>query len=365
MLKKVILVLAFTGIFSNTFSQNAGVDKDLILSKLNVLKNETGVKSLLAEIRKGEQGILRVALGESMTSVPADAGMHFRMGGVTETFLGTLLMILSDKGKINLNDRISKWMPDLIFADEVTIKMLIKNTAGYKDYVYNKTFDSIVINEPFRNISREEIILYGTGDGKLEFNPGTNQKYSHTEFTILGEVIEKITGQTIAELYEEYIFRPLGLEHTGYSYTPELPSPVLHAYSKDRGVYEDATFWNPSWTGESGSLYSNLNDLGKWAYCFGKGKLLSKESFNELVSKPEPVTNNDLYFASGFVVANGWYLQNPDFNGYSGAFGFMPSEEYTVIIFTTISENTGNDKKAFYIFKEIVKMLTPESEINF
>ncbi|MBK8551581.1 MAG: beta-lactamase family protein [Ignavibacteria bacterium] len=360
----ILLFFNFLLFFSNVSGQT-NITKDSLQNKLAGLKEDTRVNELIAGIWKGDQELLTVALGESMTSVPANIDMHLRIGGVSEIFLGTLLMILAEQGKINLDDKISKWLPDFLAADKVTIGMLIKNTAGYKDYVVNKDFINLVLKEPFRNFSREEIFAYSVNDGELNFPPGTDQKYSHTEFTILGEVLEKATGKTMSELYSENIFSPLKLEHTGYSINPGLPAPVLHAFSSDRGIYEDATFWNPSWTGDSGPLYSTLSDLGKWARVFGKGDLLTPAYFDSLVSRPVSATRPDLYFASGFIVANGWYAQNPSFNGYSGAFGYLPSKDLTVIIYTTESDDPKSGAQAFNIFKEMVKMITPETTINF
>ncbi|MEO6694276.1 MAG: serine hydrolase, partial [Ignavibacteria bacterium] len=158
---------------------------------------------------------------------------------------------------------------------------------------------------------------------------------------------------------------PLGLSHTKYNFNADLPYPVLHAFSSDRGVYEDATFWSPSWTRESGPMYSNLNDIAKWAPAFGKGKLLTPESFNVLVSRPAGANDPNRFMASGFVVLNGWYAQNPAFNGYSGAFGYYPIKDLTVIMFTTESEDRSSGAKAIVILEEIVKMLTPEALVNF
>lgn len=359
-----LLLLTFSSPYSNVSAQTSLI-KDSILNKIKALKEETHVKAIIAGVWKGDQEILTIALGESMTAIPASVDMHVRIGGVSEIFLGTLLMILVEQGKVSLDDKISKWLPDFLAAEKVTVGMLMKSTAGYKDYVHSKEFLELILKEPFRFFSREEILNYATRDSELNFPPGTDFRYSHTEFTILGEILEHATGKTMPELYEENIFHPLGLKHTGYSINTDLPSPVLHAFSSDRGIYEDATFWNPSWTGDSGPLYSNLQDLGVWARMFGKGKLLSPGSFNELVSRPEGISSPELYYASGFIVANGWYAQNPSFNGYSGAFGYLPSKELTIIIYTTQSEDPKSDSQAFPIFKELVKMITPEDTINF
>jgi D-alanyl-D-alanine carboxypeptidase len=360
----VFLFILISVINTSLVSAQEIILKDSIESILRDLQEKSKVRSLIATVRKGEDEILTIALGESMTSVPADVNMHFRTGGITETFFGTLLMILSDKGIIDIDEKISKWLPDLLAADKVTSRMLIKNTAGYKDYVLDKDFVDLFTKEPFRNFSRKELIEYSIRGGELNFPPGTDQRYSHTEFTILAEVLEKATGKTMADLYDEFIFSKLDLKNTGYSINTDLPYPVLHAYSSDRGIYEDATFWNPSWTRESGTIFSNIYDLAKWARVFGTGSLITPESFKQLVSPPDINVNKEKYFASGFGVMNGWYIQNPSFNGYSGAFGYLPSKEITVIIFTTQSEDPMSDAQAFQILKEFTKILTPENVLD-
>lgn len=358
----ILLSLIFISIQVN--AQNLP-SKDVLINKLKELKEQTKVNALIAGIWQGDQNILSVAYGESMTSVPADTSMHVRIGGITEIFFGTLVMMLVDQGKFSLDDKISKWLPDILEADKVTIGMLITNTSGYKDYVRNKEFLEIIINEPFKDLTRAEIISFATGDGKMDFAPGTQQGYSHTSFTILGEVLEKATGKSLGELFAENIFNPLGLSHTGYNTNADLPYPVLHAYSSDRGVYEDATFWSPSWTKDSGPVYSNLNDVAKFAHVFGKGTLLTPESFKVLVSRPPSAPDPKRYMASGFVVLNGWYAQNPEFNGYAGGFGYYPPNDITIIVFTTESKDRSSSTQAVNILQDLSKMLTPDAPINF
>lgn len=366
---KVLTVFIFSIIFYilntavNIYPQNLNRIDD-IPELLETYKEELHIKAMLVGIWQGERELLTMALGESMTTVPANTNMHFRIGGVSEIFLGTLLMRLVENGIVKLDDKISNWLPDLLASDKVTIGMLMKNTAGYKDYVYNQDFVDLITAQPFLNITREDIIRYSTSGGELNFEPGTGQKYSHTEFTILAEVLERASGKAMSELYEQFIFEPLDLKNTGYALTQELPSPVLHSFSSDRGVYEDATYWNPSWTGESGALYSTIHDLGKWAFKFGTGSLITPESYTWLVSKPYGAPSGSVYFASGFVFANGWYVQNPNFNGYTGAFGYLPTEELSIIVYATFSEQSDGNNQAFKILKELIAILTPDNPLK-
>jgi len=329
-------------------------------------KQQTGVRAILAGVWVGDQEVLRLALGESMTSVPAQVDMRVRIGGVSETMLATLFLRLVERGTVHLDDKVSRWLPNLLAADQVTLNMLIKNTAGYKDYVPNPDFIQLVTSQPFRTITRTEIYHYASleSGGTLAYPPGTNQAYSHTDFTVLADCLEHATGKSMADLYQQEIFSTVPLAQTGYSTTPDLPSP-LHAFSSDRGVYEDATFWNPSWTGDSGPVYSTLADLRSWSKAFGQGQLLSPASLAELLRNPNSGPPSDTYFASGFIVNGGWYLQNPGFNGYSGAFAYLPAQDITLVLYSTAGENPNSDGQAFGILKKLAALVAPQNPITF
>ncbi len=109
---------------------------------LKQLKDQKGARAVIAGAWVGGRPIAKVALGESMTGVPARTDMTIRIGGISQLFLGTALMRLVERGEISLDDKISQWLPNLLKADRVTVGMLARNTAGYKDYVVNEDFVS-------------------------------------------------------------------------------------------------------------------------------------------------------------------------------------------------------------------------------
>ena len=183
--------------------------------------------------------------------------------------MSTLLLMLEEQGRIDLDQKISRWFPKLLGADEVTPRMLVSDTAGYIDYVYVDAFSKLQEAEPFRTFTDDELIQYSVGGGKMQFAPGTGQKYSHTDNVILGQVIERATHESIAQLEEENIFKPMRMKDTFFPSNEEIPGPVLHAFTKERGVYEDCTYWNPLWGSTPGLPISNLYDIGKWGPILG------------------------------------------------------------------------------------------------
>src|SRR5262245_6349842 len=133
--------------------------------------NKLGAKAVVFGMWRGHREVLTMALGESMTGVPATTDMHYRIGGIAEPFMSTLLLMLVEQKRIGLDDKISRWFPELLAADQVTVRMLVSNTAGYIDYVTVPDFRDLVLAEPFRTVTDAELIDYSVRDGKMNFPP--------------------------------------------------------------------------------------------------------------------------------------------------------------------------------------------------
>ena len=125
----------------------------------------------------------------------------------------------------------------------------------------------------------------------MDFAPGNNWGYSHTNYVILGRVLGKITDEPMADIMQEYIIEPMGLKDTNSNgNTPGIPHPVLHTFSSERreilqippniGFYEEATFWNPSWTTAAGAvLTTNIYDMTTSMVIIGSGKLVTPTTY--------------------------------------------------------------------------------------
>ncbi len=327
-----------------------------------------GAKAVVFGMWIADREVIATALGASMTTVPAATDMHYRIGGIAETFMSTLLLMLVEQGRISLDEKISRWFPDLLASDQVTVRMLVANTAGYIDYVTVDDFVKLDLAQPFRNFTDDELIHYAVRDGRMNFPPGTSQRYSHTDNVILGQVIQRATGQSMKDLYDKNIFGPTGLADTQFPVSQEIQSPALHAFTMDRKIYEDCTYWNASWGSTPALITSNIHDLGKWGPILGTGRLISRAHFLEQIAPTSAGKGHnkpDLFFAYGFVVANGWIVQNPNINGYSGAFGYNLATGVTIVVEATKSETATTDAPAFDIFRKVVTYVTLAAPINF
>jgi hypothetical protein len=150
---------------------------------------------------------------------------------------------------------------------------------------------------------------------------------------------------------------------------PGIPAPVLHAYTTDRGVYEDSTFWSPSWgIGTGMVMTSTAADMIKEIRAIGSGRLFSKSARRQFltpISRGLPGAPGPLDYGLGIDLANGWMFQIPQFNGYIGILGYLRSRGISMIV-----ENTNGPKVpqlrniSGTIAKQITLYLTPDRPIT-
>ena len=316
------------------------------------------LKALIVQVRSNGSNVYTAAFGESMSGTPATPNMHFRNGAMAFAYMATMLLELVDQKKVSLNTKLSRFRPDLPYANRITLRNLASMTSGYADYVYQSEILTNVSLYPFRQWTPEQLIHIGVSK-PMNFQPGTNWGYSHTNFVILGDVLEKITGMRLNAAMHKYVFGPMGLTQTNGYQTPYIPAPVLHTFSSERrealGVkpsvpfYEESTFWNPSWTTNDGAVQiTDVTDMSKTMEVIAGGKLLSRASHQmqigpRLVGFGHPAKGCSacrkntfaFHYGLGVDLFGPWIAQNKFFSGSSATVGYLPSQKLTITVEVT------------------------------
>lgn len=299
------------------------------------------LRAVIVSVKVGDTPLLTEAWGQSMTGVPATTDMNFRNGAVAIAYLSTVLLQLQDKGLLSLDDTLSKWFPQYPMADRVTLRMLIGSTSGYADYV---NLDVLPLyKDVFRQWTPDELIGMGLSQ-PMKCEPGACFAYAHTNFIILGEVLRRVTGRPVADLLKEGVLAPLGLRNTRSEETARIEEPVLHAFTSERGIYEDSTHWNPSWTLARGAVMTtDIADLLASAIAIGSGSLLSPEAGRQQIAPPSPMRAPfapDFYYGLGVVVTKSWVIQTPSFAGYSAVMAYLPARRIAIAVSATRGPTT-------------------------
>jgi CubicO group peptidase (beta-lactamase class C family) len=347
------------------------------------------IKGIIVQVRYRGRDLYLKAAGESMTGVPVTTDMHFRNGAMAFTYMSTMLLELVDQGEVALDDKLSKFLPEIPGASAVTLKELANMTSGYQDYVYEPAVLTGTNLNPFRQWTPEELIHIGVTPPRW-FYPGTNWAYSHTNYVILGRALEKITRTSLAEAMRRYIFRPMGLRQTRSIDTPEIPDPVMHSFSSERRAdlkipddvtfYEEATFWNPSWTTAKGAVQiTDITDMSKSMEVVGNGTLLSPASYTAQVGPnlvgfghPQdgcpPCAENTVAhsYGLGVLILGPWIGQTKSFAGSGATVGYLRAAQLTISVVTTYTpeafDEQGNYPNASVpIFTALANALAPNT----
>jgi CubicO group peptidase (beta-lactamase class C family) len=316
-----------------------------------------GIKAAIVQVKVAGRPVLTKAYGQSLTGVPATTGMHFRNGAVATAYMSTLLLRLADRGRVDLDDKLSRWLPRLRGAPRVTLRMLAAMTAGYHDYASDPRLTEMRYSNPFGAITTRQKLGLAL-DRPLQFRPGTNWSFAHSNYVILGLALERITGRPLDVALRRMVLRPLRLRNTVASDTAAIPQPVLHAYSAERRPFlgvpattrflEDTTFWNPQWTLARGAVQTTtIADLTRTAIGIGSGRLLTPRSHRLQIAPhldfghPQPgcdrCTRLSRRYGYGLgVVRNGpWILQQSLTNGYAAIASYHPPKRISIALATT------------------------------
>ena len=244
----------------------------------------------LAEVRGGH-GVWRGSSGVAELGEPRSVPVRgrFRAGSITKTFLATVVLQLVDERRLRLEDPVEKWLPGVVpGGDRIRVRQLLNHTSGLYDYLYTLPFppSQEFFDNRWRTWTAAEQIQLALAHPP-NFEPGSAFDYSNTNYLLLGEVIEKVTGRSYGDEIERRLIRPLRLRGTEMPGTsPWIHGPHPHGYVPTSSGPEpslvDFTEMNPSVMGAGGELISTTKDLNRFFAALLGGRLLPDRLLEEM-----------------------------------------------------------------------------------
>ncbi|TKH32668.1 beta-lactamase family protein, partial [Bacillus cereus] len=249
---------------------------------------QLGYPGILAKTSQGRKTWGYAAgVADLRTKKPMKTDFRFRIGSVTKTFTATVILQLAGENRLNLDDSIEKWLPDVIQgngydAKQITIRQMLNHTSGIAEYSRSKEAD---FTNTKRLYTAEELVKIGIS-APPDFAPGKGWSYSNTGYVLLGMLIEKVTGNNYAEEIENRIIEPLELSNTFLPGNSSIIPGNKHArgyVQQEEGIeLKDVTYFNPSIASSAGDMISTADDLNKFfSYLLG-GKLLKEKQLNQM-----------------------------------------------------------------------------------
>lgn len=283
---------------------------------------------------------------------PIQTADHTRIGSLTKTMTATLLLQLVQEGRVSLDDRIDRFVPDAPNGS-ATLRQVADMTSGIPSYTASESFDRKFFADPESVWTPTELVDTAKALPP-SFPPGQGWEYSNTNYVLLGLVIEKVLAKPIGEVFADRIFTPLGMDESSWpGGSVEIPDPHLDGLTdqgQPDGQTVDSTRWNPSFASTAGAVISTVDDLQTWgeALFTGQGVLnpptqqLRRDS---ILTSPPPNTATSGY-GIGIGNRDGWWGHDGDFPGYNTSLFHNYDSDTTIIIVINIDDAMTVDGKS-------------------
>jgi D-alanyl-D-alanine carboxypeptidase len=271
-------------------------DPTIELEKLfNKWAAKSNVPSVVLRVEDMNGVIYSGAKGQSSfdDATPVTPNSYFRTASVGKLFTAVAILRLKEKGTINLDDTIDKYLKASLverlhiyngenYGATITIRQLLGHTSGLPNTDDNPGFGQWLMENPKKNRMPEELLEYAIQIGAL-FPPGKGQRYSSPGYTLLGLIIEAATDKPYHRIVREEVLNPMGLANT-FEHSHELPGNIvpIHSYVSDY----DMNQIHPSMEFADGGFVTTTEDLTKFGLALNRGNPFDNPKTLELALKP-------------------------------------------------------------------------------
>lgn len=309
----------------------AGADSELGPKVDAYLQPFIDVNAFSGAVLMARAGQVLLAKGYGLANrefnVPATSRTKFQIASLSKSFTAAAVLLLQERGQLNVGDSLSRFLPDYPSAERITLHHLLTNTSGVPNVNDLPEYDQ---ESRFPHTLAETIALFK--DEPLQFEPGAHYAYSNSNYNLLAAVIEKVSGQDYGDFLERNIFAPLGMRDTAHRGRDAVIVSNLAPGYQPSGAWdiERAPFLDWTIKTGNGSLYSTAEDLYKWHRALRAGGFLSPDSLAQMFKDQVDGTGYGWFVGerSGRKVLR-YSGRSP---GYTASFERYPDEDACIII---------------------------------
>ena len=284
-------------------------------------------------VARGDEVLYRGAHGAAnlQLGVPLSPGHVFRLGSVTKQMAAAGVLKLAEDGKLSLDDPLARFVPGYPGGDKITVRMLLNHTSGIRSY----TDMPGVMDGPIQKTVTTAQLIDTFKNEKPDFAPGEGWHYNNSGYVLVGAVIEAASGMPWHAYLQEALFKPLGMQHTGYGNEDiaTIPGHVT-GYTRVGEQWALAQYLSMTQPHAAGALVSTLDDLMKWNRALHEGKVLKADSYRQMITP----TGQAVVDGYGYGITAGTLRGEPLLQHGGGIFGFssyllyLPDEDVTVAV---------------------------------
>jgi CubicO group peptidase (beta-lactamase class C family) len=332
----VVIVLTFAALPATAQTQLASdLQQKIDQIATNVLA-QTGVPGASVAVVKDGQIVYLKAYGDARIEpqMKAKPEMRYSIGSISKQFTATAILMLQEEGRLSLDDKVAKFVPDLTRANDVTIRQLLSHTSGYQDY-WPQDYVMPMMLQP----TTARKILDVWARKPLDFEPGTKWQYSNTNYVIAGVIAEKASGMPLLQFLREKVFTPLKMNSVVNTDQEKLGETDPTGYLRYAlGPPRPAPKEGKGWLFAAGELAMPASDLALWDISIIEQKLLKPASYREFAN--EVVLKNGLGTQYGLGVdvrSEGGHRSlshGGEVSGFTSENVVFPDERVAVVVLT-------------------------------
>ena len=292
--------------------------------------------------------------------IPNAPNTKFRLGSITKQFTAAAILLLEERGKLKIDDRIKTYLPNVPMSwERITVNNLLTHTSGIPNFTALSEY-----NAAKGRATTVDGTLATLRDKVLDFGPGEKMSYSNSGYLVLGSIIEKVSGQTYEKFVADNFFTPLGMKDSGYDSNTQIIKRRASGYNRIPAGYVNAGYIHMSVPHAAGALYSTTEDLLKWEEALFGGKVVSKASLDRMIT---PFKNN---YALGLTVwlENGRRIiaHGGGIDGFNTHMAYYPDTRTVVIVLSNVAGPVPGDiggKLSAIMHGEAVTLKTERKEL--
>lgn len=260
---------------------------------------DSGTPSVSVGISRGGTVVFAKAFGNAVlqgpaAAVKADAAMAYPIGSISKQFTAVCLLLLQERGKLSLDDHVSKWYPSFTGADTVTLRNLLTHTSGYSDYA-PQDYTIPAWTKPIKS----EVLIREWATKPLDFEPGTKWQYSNTNFQLAALIVEKASGMKFHDFLWKNVITPLKLQGVLDLDTDRAKLQVRGYERHAMGPLRPAILEAPGWYTGDGGLAMPVSTLLAWDESIVHRTLLKPASYDEMMKPFVLKDGSDSHYGLG------------------------------------------------------------------
>lgn len=334
----------------------ASIDK----SAADILAKTGAPSASIAVVRDGKI-VYAHAYGTANleTKLPATPQMRYSIGSISKQFTAAAVLMLAEEGKLSLDDRVIRWLPDLTRAGDVTIRQILSMTSGYQDF-WPQDYVMPMMLQP---VTAPEIVT-GWAKKPLDFEPGAKWQYSNTNYVIAGMIAEKVSGMPLLDFLQKRVFVPLQMTSvTNTDIGPLGPDEPMRYLRYALGPLRPAPKEGRGWMFAAGELAMTASDLARWDISMIDQAVLKPESYRSMGTEVEMSNGVGTHYGLGVAVGMNEgrrvLSHGGEVSGFTARNEVYPDDRVAIVVLTNMDATGASEQIAGGIARTLFATTDP------